>query len=124
VTASMGAFVLSTRDPQELAAFYAELLGWDVVTSDPGWVRLADPERDRPGLSFQREPEDTAPTWPAREGGVQMQAHLDLLVDDLDTEQARAVSLGAEVEKHQPAAGVRVMRDPHGYVFCLFLSGA
>jgi hypothetical protein len=59
-----------------------------------------------------------------REGGVQMQAHLDVLVDDLDAEQARAVSLGASVETHQPTSGVRVMRDPHGHVFCLFLPGS
>ena len=124
MTASMGAVVISTPDPRELSAFYAELLGWRFVTSDPDWVRLADPERERPGLSFQREPRDAPPTWPAHEDGVQMQAHLDLLVDDLDTEQARAASLGASVETHQPAPSVRVMRDPHGHVFCLFLPGS
>ena len=121
MTASFGAVVLSTPHPQELAAFYAELLGWRVVTSEPEWVRLADPERERPGLSFQREPEDTPPTWPMRDGGVPMQAHLDVLVDDLDAEQARAVGLGATVETHQPTSEVRVMRDPHGHVFCLFV---
>ena len=30
MTASLGAVVLSTPYPRELAAFYAELLGWDV----------------------------------------------------------------------------------------------
>ena len=124
MTASFGAVVLSTPHPRELAAFYAELLDWRVVTSEPDWVRLRHPDQERPGLSFQREAGDTPPTWPARAGGVQMQAHLDVLVDDLDTEQARAVSLGARVETHQPAPGVRVMRDPHGHVFCLFLPGA
>ena len=124
MTASLGAVVLSTPDPQELAAFYAELLGWSVVSSEPGWVRLGQPGRERPGLSFQREPGDTPPTWPAREGGVQMQAHLDVLVDDLDAEQARAVRLGASVETHQPTPGVRVLRDPHGHLFCLFLPGS
>lgn len=124
MTASFGAVVLSTPNPQELAAFYGELLGWRIVSSEPGWVRLAHPERERPGLSFQREPGDIPPTWPMREGGVQMQAHLDLLVDDLDAEQARAVSLGASVETHQPTPGVRVMRDPHGHLFCLFLPGS
>lgn len=124
MTAALGAVVLSTPDPRELAAFYAELLGWEVVTSAPEWVRLAHPERERPGLSFQREPGDTPPAWPAHEGGLPMQAHLDVLVDDLDAEQARATSLGARVETHQPTPGVRVMRDPHGHVFCLFLPGS
>ena len=124
MTASFGAVVLSTPDPRELAGFYAELLGWSVVTSDPDWVPLRHPDRERPGLSFQRELGDTPPTWPAHDGGVPMQAHLDLLVDDLDAEQARAVALGARLEAHQPTPGVRVMRDPHGHVFCLFLPGS
>jgi len=124
MTASFGAVVLSTPDPRELAAFYAQLLGWTAVSSEPDWVRLRDPERERPGLSFQLEPADVPPTWPAREGGVPMQAHLDVLVDDLDVEAERAVSLGASVEEHQPAPGVRVLRDPHGHVLCLFLPGA
>jgi hypothetical protein len=53
-----------------------------------------------------------------------MQSHLDLLVDNLETESARAVDLGARMEEHQPQEGVRVMRDPHGHVFCLFVEGA
>lgn len=124
MTASLGAVVIGTPDPPALAAFYAELLGWSTVSSEPGWVRLRAPERERPGLSFQREAADAAPTWPWREGGVSLQAHLDVLVDDLDAEQARAVALGASVEEHQPTPGVRVCRDPHGHVFCLFLPGA
>lgn len=124
MTASFAAVVLSTPAPQELAAFYAELLGWVTVSSEPDWVRLRHPDQERPGLSFQREPTDTPPTWPATEGGVSMQAHLDLLVDDLDTEEQRALELGARTEPTQPTPGVRVMRDPHGHVFCLFLPGS
>ena len=44
VTVSFGAVVLSTPDPRELAGFYAKLLGWSVVTSEPGWVRLRHPD--------------------------------------------------------------------------------
>lgn len=124
MTASFGAVVLSTPRPQELAAFYSALLGWVTVTSEPEWVRLRHPEQERPGLSFQLEPADTPPDWPAREGGLQMQAHLDLLVDDLDAEERRALYLGASTETDQRAPGVRVMRDPHGHIFCLFLSGS
>jgi catechol 2,3-dioxygenase-like lactoylglutathione lyase family enzyme len=124
MTASLGALVLSTANPQELAEFYRELLGWQVVESRPEWVRLRDPERERPGLSFQLEPADTPPTWPAEPGGLQMQAHLDLLVDDLPKGVERAVALGAVVEDNQPVDDVCVLRDPHGHVFCLFLPGA
>lgn len=124
MAASFGSVVISTPAPMELAAFYRELLDWQVVDEEPGWVRLRDPERERPGLSFQRETGDRPPAWPADGHGIQMQAHLDLLVDDLDQEVARATSLGAALELHQPTAGVRVMRDPHGHIFCLFLPGS
>jgi catechol 2,3-dioxygenase-like lactoylglutathione lyase family enzyme len=124
MSATFAAVVLSTPSPIELAAFYRNLLGWHTVSEEPGWVRLRDPEQERPGLSFQHEPGHSPPTWPAKPGGVQMQSHLDLLVDNLETESARAVDLGARMEEHQPQEGVRVMRDPHGHVFCLFVEGA
>lgn len=124
MTISFGAVVISSPNPAEHATFYRELLGWLVVADEPDWVRLRDPERERPGLSFQLEPGDTPPDWPARDRGVQMQAHLDLLVDDLDAGSTRARLLGATVETHQPTPGVRVLRDPFGHVFCLFLDGS
>jgi catechol 2,3-dioxygenase-like lactoylglutathione lyase family enzyme len=104
----LGAFVLGTPDPAALAAFYRALLGWVTVEGgDPAFVRLRDPERERPGLSFQLEPDHVAPTWPPRPGTQQMQGHLDVLVDDLDAEAA--LSLGATRD------------DPP---FCLFVPGA
>lgn len=121
---SLGSFVLGTPDPMELATFYCGLLGWaPVEDEDPRFVRLRAPERERPGLSFQLEVDHVRPTWPPHEGMQQMQAHVDLLVDNLEAEATRAISLGATREEHQPSEGVVVMRDPHGHVFCLFLSG-
>lgn len=122
---SLGSFVLGTPDPARLAAFYRELLGWVTVEGDdPAFIRLRDPARERPGLSVQLEPDHVAPTWPPREGTQQMQAHLDLLVDDLESETRRALSLGATRAEHQPAGGVVVLRDPDGHPICLFLPGA
>ena len=120
-TADGSAMTDETTKPAPANGGGARLL---VVDDEADWVRLRDPERERPGLSFQLEPGDTPPAWPARDGGVQMQAHLDLLVDDLDTGTTRAEKLGATVEAHQPAPGVRVLRDPFGHVFCLFLEGS
>lgn len=119
-----GAFVLGTPDPPALADFYRALLGWEEVEGAPQWVRLRAPERERPGLSFQLEADHAPPVWPQRPGAQQMQAHLDIQVDDLDGETERARALGATVEEHQPQEGVRVLRDPHGHPFCLFLPGA
>ncbi|MER5949500.1 VOC family protein [Streptomyces sp. NPDC001904] len=124
MTTTLGAFVLGTPDPRALADFYRALLGWTEVDRQPEWVRLRAPERERPGLSFQYEPDHTPPAWPARPGTQQMQAHLDIQVDDLAAETERARALGATIEDHQPQPDVRVMRDPHGHLFCLFLPGA
>jgi catechol 2,3-dioxygenase-like lactoylglutathione lyase family enzyme len=124
MTVTFRSVVLGTPDPPALADFYRALLGWAEMDREPRWVRLRDPEAERSGLSFQYEPDHVPPVWPQRPGVQQMQAHLDLLVDDLDGEAARAVALGATVEEHQPQDDVRVMRDPHGHLFCLFLPGA
>lgn len=124
--ASLGAIVIGTPDPLGSAAFYGGLLGWSAVEGSVGadFVRLRAPERERPGLSFQAEPDFTPPVWPARGDEQQMHAHLDVLVDDLEDEVGRASALGAVRELHQPAAGVVVMRDPYGGLFCLFEAGA
>ncbi|WP_250569749.1 VOC family protein [Streptomyces sp. CJ_13] len=120
----LGAFVFGTPDPPALADFYQALLGWEEVEREPQWVRLRDSERERPGLSFQLEADHTPPVWPQLPGTQQMQAHLDIQVDDLDGETERARALGATVEEHQPQEGVHVLRDPHGHPFCLFLPGS
>ncbi|WP_432876863.1 VOC family protein [Kribbella sp. CA-245084] len=118
------ATVLGTPDPPALAAFYRDLLGWEITSSEPHWARLRHPDDDRPGLSFQLERDHAWPVWPQHPGTQQMQAHLDVQVDDLEAETARAVTLGATVEGHQPQPdGVRVIRDPHGHLICLFLQG-
>jgi catechol 2,3-dioxygenase-like lactoylglutathione lyase family enzyme len=124
MTVTFAAVVLGTPEPTALADFYRDLLGWVEVDREPQWVRLRDPRHERPGLSFQYESDHVPPVWPQQPGAQQMQAHLDLLVDDLDVETARAVALGATVEEHQPQDDVRVLRDPHGHLFCLFLPGA
>ncbi|MFI8346878.1 VOC family protein [Streptomyces sp. NPDC085596] len=124
MTTMLAAFVLGTPDPPALADFYRALLGWEEADRDPDWVRLRPVGSERPSLSFQLEENHRPPEWPSGPGGRQMQAHLDIQVDDLATETERACALGATVEKHQPQEDVRVLRDPHGHLFCLFLPGA
>ncbi|MFI1680531.1 VOC family protein [Streptomyces sp. NPDC020607] len=124
MTAMLAAYVLGTPDPPALADFYRALLGWEEVERSPEWVRLRPLESARPGLSFQLEPDHTPPTWPHRPGTQQMQAHLDVQVDDLEAETERACALGATPEEHQPLKDVRILRDPHGHLVCLFLPGA
>ncbi len=120
----LAATVLDATDPPELAAFYARLLGWGILEESPEWVRIGPLGGSRPGLSFQQEPLYRRPAWPSRDDAQQMQLHLDIAVDDLDSAVAAAESLGARQAEYQPQADVRVMIDPEGHVFDLFAPGA
>jgi catechol 2,3-dioxygenase-like lactoylglutathione lyase family enzyme len=115
--------VLSTRDAQALAAFYERLLGWPRRADEPGWVILR-PDAAGHGLSFHEDVEFLPPTWPSRSDQQQMMVHLDIATDDLDAAVAHAVECGARLAGHQPQDGVRVMLDPDGHPFCLFVGPA
>lgn len=112
--------VLDAPDPRALADFYQRLLGFTVVADEPDWVKLASPEGGA-GLAFQAEPAYTPPTWPAAPGAQQMMLHLDIEVDDLDAAVTYAVELGATQSAHQPQSDTRVLFDPAGHPFCLWV---
>ncbi len=121
----VSATVLEAPDAQRLGAFYQRLLGWEVVWSEPGWMKIAHPlgELVAPGLSFQTSEGYRPPTWPNEGGHQQMQAHVDVGVADLDEGVAWALACGATQAAHQPLDDVRVMLDPAGHPLCLFLPG-
>lgn len=121
-TMELTATVLDTDDVRRLSEFYMRLLGWSLKTDElPGWRTLQAP--GGAGLSFQLEPEHQPPVWPASEGQTRMQTHLDILVQDLDPAVAWAQECGAQLAEFQPQEGVRVMQDPAGHPFCLYLPG-
>jgi predicted enzyme related to lactoylglutathione lyase len=113
--------VLDAPDARELAHFYERLLGWKIFNESPGWVDLAPSEEAGYNLAFATEENYARPVWPTVEGQPQMSMHLDIEVDDLDQAVAHAVEAGAEVASHQPQEKVRVMLDPAGHPFCLYL---
>jgi catechol 2,3-dioxygenase-like lactoylglutathione lyase family enzyme len=124
----LAATVLGGPDPRKLAAFYEELLGWDVIENGParpgapeedGWVMLRPPGGGT-GLSFQYEPSYTPPVWPPASGEQEMMMHLDIAVEDLEGAVAWALGAGATLAGYQPQDHVRVMLDPAGHPFCLF----
>jgi len=124
--------VLGAPDPSGLAGFYQRLLGWTVVSDEParpgfppedGWAMLRPPpgEAGLRALSIQWEPDYKPPVWPPAPGEQQMMLHLDIAVEDLDAGAAWAQEAGAVLAGHQPQKAVRVMLDPAGHPFCLFL---
>jgi catechol 2,3-dioxygenase-like lactoylglutathione lyase family enzyme len=117
---SVAATVLGSPDPQRLARFYEQLLDWQRVDDQPHWIRLTPPNGGT-GLSFQLEDDYVAPQWPPVSGAQHMMMHLDIRTDDLAEAVAFAEQLGARQADTQPQSEVRVMLDPDGHPFCLFL---
>ncbi|MFI2236230.1 VOC family protein [Streptomyces chrestomyceticus] len=112
--------VLDCADPEKLADFYADLLEGEVRREHlPDRVEVA---ADGTVMSFRRDLNMTPPTWPRPDSSLQ--AHLDLLVDegDMDEAERRAVGLGARPLDTKDDSGpreVRVYSDPAGHPFSL-----
>lgn len=117
--------------PRKLAAFYARLLGWTVSAEEParpgfppadGWAQVRPPPGQRgPTLNFEYEAHYARPAWPSVPGEQHITEHLDIAVSDLTETVEWAVAAGAVLADHQPQDDVRVMLDPAGHPFCLFL---
>ncbi|GGY98673.1 VOC family protein [Streptomyces poonensis] len=117
---TLSATTLDAPNAHELARFYRALLGWPTKKEEPGWAEIAPPDGTA-GLSFQTEPRFTRPRWPTGPSGQQMMMHLDIEVDDLTAGVEHALALGATLADLQPQDDVRVLYDPVGHPFCLWV---
>jgi predicted enzyme related to lactoylglutathione lyase len=119
---------LDCASAEELARFYGRLLGWEVTARDGDhWISMADPDGGV-GLNFQAEDWYQPPVWPEQPGGQDKMLHFEIKVDDLDTAIAHAIAAGGKVAVQQPhdrdLARLRVMLDPAGHPFCLYVDEA
>lgn len=122
---------IGSSRPRELARFYAVLLGWPVAASEGptpdepengGWAQVRPPAGVAgPRLNFEYERCFARPVWPGQPGRQTASQHLDIHVDDLDLAQEWAMACGAVLAPEQPQDDVRVLLDPDGHPFCLFL---
>jgi hypothetical protein len=103
------------------------LLGWDITARDGvGWLQLRNPQG---GISLNIQAEDTyeAPVWPERPGHQAKMMHFEVLVDDLHAAVQLVHDLGGNEAPVQPAdrdpSRLRIMLDPAGHPFCLFVDG-
>jgi len=104
--------VIDCADPESLAEFWAEALGYTKAgLFEPYFVLLA-PVREHPPVILQRVPEPK--TMKAR-------IHFDLRVEDIETEARRLERLGARrIDIGQGAdPGWIAMADPEGNEFCV-----
>lgn len=118
---------IDCADAEALGAFYARLLGWEVAARDgAGWLQLRDPEGGI-GLNIQAEVAYEPPVWPERPGQQAKMMHMEILVDDLGVAVAQVLAVGGREAPHQPhdrdRERLRVMLDPAGHPFCLFVDG-
>ena len=80
--------VVDSPDPEALARFWSELLGWPLwrpEEMDPGEAAI-DAGEGVAGITFHRKDDYVRPVWPSAPGEQQMALHLDFQVDDLERE--------------------------------------
>ena len=113
----MGLFAVTIDAPDAtgLAKFYATLLGMEVTYEGPEGALIAGGGKS---VMFQQVATYTPPQWP--DPAHPQQAHLDVIVEDLDAAQARAVELGATVLDGS-GERFRTLADPAGHPFDLSL---
>jgi len=112
--------VLEAPDAHALADFYSSLLGWPVSVREENGAAIQVPGTSS-YLSFDNSPDYPPAVWPAVEGHQRMMMHIDIAVDDVATAVADALELGATLAEFQPQEDVRVLLDPAGHPFCLYL---
>jgi catechol-2,3-dioxygenase len=107
------AVTLDAPDASALARFYAQLLELEVGYDGPEGALVAGGPTS---LMVQQISGYNPPQWP--DPARPQQAHLDILVDDLDAGEERALSLGA-TRLDGGGDTFRVFADPAGHPFCL-----
>jgi catechol-2,3-dioxygenase len=111
---NLAGVALECQDVGALAAFYAEITGGRITYNDGQWATVNGPGGR---LDFQAAPGHRPPAWPDTASSMQM--HLDFLVDDPDSAEARVLAAGATKLEYVPNDHFRVYADPAGHPFCL-----
>jgi predicted enzyme related to lactoylglutathione lyase len=108
--------IVNCPKPQQLAPFYAELLGYVTVQNEPDWVVIGR-SPDQPGIAFQRDENFVAPSWPDLTTPTQL--HIDIKVADLAAALVEVERLGGKLRSKSVAETFWVCADPIGIPFCL-----
>lgn len=115
----LGAIVLDSANSNELADFYAKLIGGVKVVQDEEWIILYDENEKRLPFVFQELENYEPPVWPAESGKQQTQIHLDMYTENVEESVEYAIKCGAKLSKIQLEEDWKVMLDPAGHPFCI-----
>ena len=104
--------VIDCANPETLADFWAEALGYTKAGLFDSYFVLLSPVRELPPVILQRVPEPKT---------AKARIHFDLRVADIETEARRLEGLGARrIDIGQgPDPGWITMADPEGNEFCV-----
>jgi predicted enzyme related to lactoylglutathione lyase len=104
--------VIDCADPETLAEFWAEALGYDKIGQFDAYYVLLARVREYPPVILQRVPEPKI---------GKARIHFDLRVEDIETEAQRLEQLGARrIDIGQGTdPGWITMADPEGNEFCV-----
>ena len=106
--------VVDSEDPARLARWWAEALGYQIVSEQPDEVEIRRSPDELPGVLFTPVPE-------AKTGKNRL--HFDLRPDDQEAEVERLVDMGARpVDIGQHDVSWVVLADPEGNEFCVLAS--
>jgi len=104
--------IIDCRDPEVLAAFWAEALDRPVAARIGPFIWLV--RGDGPGLGFQRVDAPKA---------GKNRVHFDVGAADPAAERERLEALGARYLPEYAGGGFLVMADPEGNEFCVIPEG-
>ncbi|MFI7427512.1 VOC family protein [Micromonospora sp. NPDC049836] len=102
---------VDAQDPSRLAHWWAEALGYQVISDKPDEVEIRRTPDSLPGIVF-------VPVAQPKEGKNRL--HIDLRPTDLEAEVERLVDMGARhVDIGQGSVDWTVLADPEGNEFCV-----
>jgi predicted enzyme related to lactoylglutathione lyase len=114
VAAARIELVLDCADPEKLAGFWSQVLGYTRRGAAGQYIALQPAEGTGPPIILQRVDEPKA---------AKNRMHLDVLADDIEAEATRLQALGATRTQPEPIAewGHQwiLMADPEGNEFCV-----
>jgi len=112
MTLTLAMITVDTHDADQLADWWAEQMGADVLERNDGWYVVLQGGTLPIRLSFQKVEDPTS---------GKNRLHLDVMAEDLDAEVDRLVGAGATLVERRGGESFRwvTLADPHGNEFCV-----